>query len=75
MTQVCYGMFLQFQLPSIFRFNNIAFYAVTDLGLMIVVVSGHVIVSKVKQLSVAGEDHKVKILKRAFDNSKYSVSQ
>ena len=55
-------MVLQFQLTSISRFNNnIAFYAVTDLGLMIVVVSGHVIVSKVKQLSVAGEDHKVKI--------------
>ena len=60
--QLCYDMVLHFQLTSISRFNNIiAFYAVTDLGLMIVVVSGHVIVSKVKQLSVAGEDHKVKI--------------
>ena len=34
---------------------------VTDLGLMIAVIKGHVIVSQVKEYSVAGEDHKVRI--------------
>ena len=41
-------------------FNTFELVPVMDLGLMIAVVKGHVVVSQVKQYSVAGEDHKVK---------------
>ena len=40
-------------------FKSFELVPVTDLGLMIAVIKGHVIVSKVKQYSVAGEDYKV----------------
>lgn len=42
-------------------FKTFELVPVTDLGLMIAVVKGHVIVSQVKQYSVAGEDHKVRL--------------
>lgn len=47
---------LTWELPP---FKTFELVPVTDLGLMIAVVKGHVIVSQVKQYSVAGEDHKV----------------
>ena len=43
-------------LPTIRRYELVP---VTDLGLMIGIVNGYIIVTKVKSLSVAGEDHKV----------------
>ena len=42
-------------------FRSFELVPVTDLGLMIAVIKGHVIVSQVKQYSVTGEDHKVSI--------------
>ena len=42
-------------------FKTFELVPVTDLGLMIAVIKGHVIVSQVKQYSVAGEDNKVSI--------------
>ena len=47
---------LTWELPD---FRSFELVPVTDLGLMIAVIKGHVIVSQVKQYSVAGEDHKV----------------
>ena len=51
-------MDLTWELPP---FKTFELVPVTDLGLMIAVVKGHVIVSQVKQYSVAGEDHKVRL--------------
>ena len=47
---------LTWELPE---FKTFELVPVTDLGLMIAVIKGHIIVSQVKQYSVAGEDHKV----------------
>ena len=50
---------LTWELPI---FNTFELVPVMDLGLMIAVVKGNVVVSQVKQYSVAGEDHKVRYI-------------
>ena len=49
---------ITWELPIFRRFELVP---VTDMGLMIAVVRGHIIVTKVKEYSVAGEDHKVRL--------------
>ena len=50
---------ITWELPIFRRFELVP---VTDMGLMIAVVRGHIIVTKVKEYSVAGEDHKVRLM-------------